>query len=297
MPSRILKRFFGAEPYAFPEASELKVDLEEARAVSEPEPFPAFDDPMEEPEGETPVAQAPELAPEPEPPRVSEENPISFAQIQADEILADARQQAEEILNTARLQAQVETEEARLQAVEDGRREGYAAGLSQALEEGRRRQEEESAAQAAEVQQFLERASTVLDRQLDQNLDDLRDLSIAIAEKVVRISLKSSGEVISRMIQTAIEKRKRCEWVHIYIAECDAKRMAQIPTSLTSALSALSTRVRLIPMADDESGTCVIEMPDEIIDASAATQLAHIKNLLMDTPAGDGGFVIPPLMP
>ena len=42
-------------------------------------------------------------------------------------------------------------------------------------------------------------------------------------------------------------------------------------------------------MGDDESGTCIIETPDEIIDASAATQLNNIRSILMDTAGGGGG--------
>ena len=38
-----------------------------------------------------------------------------------------------------------------------------------------------------------------------------------------------------------------------------------------------------------ESGTCIIETPDEIIDASAATQLNNIRSILMDTAGGGGG--------
>ena len=48
--------------------------------------------------------------------------------------------------------------------------------------------------------------------------------------------------------------------------------MAQIAPQLT-ALSGLSDHIKIIPMAGDEEGTCIIEMPDEIIDASASTQL------------------------
>ena len=129
-----------------------------------------------------------------------------------------------------------------------------------------------------------------LDRQMDQSVDDLRDLALAVAEKVVCVSLKSSGDVISRMIQTAIDKRKKKEWVHIYISECDAKRLTQIPASLSAALTALSDRVRLIPMSDDESGTCIIEMPDEIVDASAATQLNNLRTILMDTANSASGM-------
>jgi flagellar assembly protein FliH len=134
-----------------------------------------------------------------------------------------------------------------------------------------------------------------------QTQDELLELCLSIAEKVVRVSLKSSSEVIVRMIQTATERMKRQEWVHIYIAECDAKQLVKLPQSLASALSALSGRVRIIPMADDEAGTCIIEMPDEIIDASAATQLNNIRSLLSDAPAGGmdtnlnlgGGFHVP----
>ena len=40
-------------------------------------------------------------------------------------------------------------------------------------------------------------------------------------------------------------------------------------------------------MADDESGTCVIEMPEEIIDASVSTQLNNIRNMLSDVHPDD----------
>ena len=139
-------------------------------------------------------------------------------------------------------------------------------------------------------EEYTEQAGAALDRQMDQSVDDLRDLALAVAEKVVCVSLKSSGDVISRMIQTAIDKRKKKEWVHIYISECDAKRLTQIPASLSAALTALSDRVRLIPMSDDESGTCIIEMPDEIVDASAATQLNNLRTILMDTANSASGM-------
>ena len=161
-----------------------------------------------------------------------------------------------------------------------------AKGAEQAAAE----REEQARRLEEEVHRFMEQAGYALDRQMDQSVADLRDLAMAVAEKVVCVSLKSSADVIARMIQTAIDKRKKKEWVHIYIAECDARRLTQMPAPLTAALSALSDRVRLIPMADDESGTCIIEMPDEIVDASAATQLDNLRTILMDAGAGSGGI-------
>ena len=267
-----------AEPYQFPKAADLILEKEEPAAP----PPPPQPEETEEPELDVRVEEEPEAAPPPEP----EPDPVSFAQIQAEQILEDARRRAEEILDQARLEAEVKAQElfesSRQSGLEAGRAEGLAQGATQAIQEGQRVQQRQAEELAAEFDRFLARAGAELDRQLDESVEELRDLAIAIAEKVVCVSLKSSSEVICRMIQTAIDKRKRREWAHIYIAECDAKHLSKVPASLMNALTALSDRVRIIPMADDEAGTCIIETPDEIVDASAATQMNNIRTLLSD---------------
>ena len=268
-----------AEPYHFPDAEEIVVE----GAGPEPEePAAPEDSPSADGEDGFDVLVAdgePEAEPEPEP----EESPISFAQIQAEQILAEARRDADQLLMQAKADADKEAAAVFAKAREEGYQEGYVAGMAQASEESRQLREEQAKRMEEEVHRFMEHAGEALDRQMDQSIPDLRDLAMAVAEKVVCVSLKSSADVISRMIQTAIDKRKKKEWVHIYIAECDAKRLSQMPASLSNALMALSDRVRIIPMADDESGTCIIEMPDEIVDASAATQLNNLRTILTDT--------------
>lgn len=269
MPN-IWKRLSGptVELFRFPDADEIVMET----------PKPVVPEQFED---EVDIEPAPS---EPEPTMASD--PIGYAQIQADSILRDARHQAEEILDKARVEAELEAsrifEEARQAGSETGYTEGLRRGLEQAAEDNEKFQEEQAAKMGQEVKRFLERAGDTLDRQLDENVSQLRDLAIAVAEKVICISLKTSEGVIGRMIQTALEKRKRREWVHIYIAECDAKTLSPMPASLASALTAVSDRVRIIPMSDDESGTCIIEMPNEIVDASVGTQLNNIRNLLQD---------------
>ena len=274
---KAFSRAKAVESYRFPVAEELVLDNE-----------PELEEEVElEADIEAESEQPEEVQSEPEEP-----NPVSYAQIQADKILEEAHVQAEQIKEKARLDAELKAQEVYSAAREDGFREGYAQGMTKAVEEGARERELQAAALEGEVNAFLEKASAELDRHMDSFVPDLRDLALAVAEKVVCVSLKSSADVISRMIQTAIDKRKRREWVHIYIAECDAKRLTQMPASLTTALSALSDRVRIIPMADDESGTCIIEMPDEIIDASAATQMHNLRTILMDTANSASGISI-----
>ena len=251
-----------AELFKFPNADEL--------SPKEPE------EPLE-PELEDEIPPVPKEEETPS-------NPVSFAQLQADSILEDAKRQAEEILAQAREEAEEIREAARQEGFDQGVAEGLTQGMAQAMEENARIRNENAAALAEDVQKFLEKAGARLDRQLDENILELRDLAIAIAEKIVCVSLKSSEGVIGRMVQTAVDKRKRREWAHIYIAESDVKRLTPIPASLSATLMALSDRVRIIPVPDDEPGTCIIEMPDEIIDASASTQLNNIRTMLYDTP-------------
>ena len=135
-----------------------------------------------------------------------------------------------------------------------------------------------------QVQQFLEEAAGAREAMLDATAEEMRDLALATAEKIIHVSLKSSSDVVMRMVLHATEKLKRREWVNVYIAGCDLKGTAQLPPSLTTALAAVSDHVKIIPIADDESGTCIIEMPDEIIDASAGTQLSNIRDRLAEIP-------------
>ena len=146
--------------------------------------------------------------------------------------------------------------------------------------EGRAAMEEQLHQQELQIKQFLEEASQAREDLMEQTQSELCDLSVAVAEKIIHVSLKSSREVILKMIQMATDRLKRREWVHIYVGGCTARELAQITPELTATLAGLSDHIKVIPMADDESGTCIIEMPDEIIDASVSTQLDNIKDIL-----------------
>ncbi|MBD5162047.1 MAG: F0F1 ATP synthase subunit delta [Oscillibacter sp.] len=245
--------------------------------TGEPAAPPAFE-PEETPraDGSLPGMEGPSGS------RQESGGPVQYAQLQAELILRQAREEAEQLLANARAAAKAEQEEIRMGARDEGYREGYAQGTAKAMDDALRDREATAARLEKEVQNFLEKADMAREEVLLQARDELLDLCIAVAEKVVRVSLKSSSEVIVRMIQTATERLKRQEWVHIYISGCDTKGLAQISPALTTALGALSQHVKIIPMGDDEGGTCIVETPEEIIDASVSTQMTNIRDLLRD---------------
>lgn len=289
----ILKGFLEpqAEKYVLPDASDIHFeegisDFLLPSLDEEEEPLPP-----EEPQPETvdvtvgeeePGAREPEPEPaEPEKPKAPE-TPVHYAQLQAELILNKAREEAEELLAQARERALAEQEEIRAGARDEGYRDGYAQGTAKAMDDAVRDREATAARLEKEVKAFLEKASLAREEMILQSRDELVELCLAIAEKVVRVSLKSSSEVIVRMIQTATERMKRQEWVHIYISGCDVRQLSKISPALTSTLGALSQHIKIIPMGDGEDGTCIVETPDEIVDASVSTQMSNVRDVIRD---------------
>lgn len=210
--------------------------------------------------------------------------PVDYARVQAEAILATANLDAEKIKERAKAEALAEAAaelaELKEQAKAEGYEQGYAEGMAQAREDGRLERERQAVEQAEAVDRFLESAAHAKELVINQAEAEMRDLALTIAEKVIRVSLKSSSDILLRMIETATEKHRRCEWVQIYIADCDARKLSLTAPEMAAALRHLSDRVRIIPMADDESGTCIIEMPDEILDASVSTQMENIREIV-----------------
>ena len=276
----ILKGFLEpkAEAYVLPDARDIRFEGENFDLDEETE-----EELPREPLDITVEGGTEEEQPEPEPPpEPKKETPVHYAQLQAELILNQAREDAEQILSQARQRAEAEQEEIRAGARDEGYREGYAQGIAKAMDDSVRDREATAARLEKEVQSFLEKASLAREEMLLQTREELLELCLSIAEKVVRVSLKSSSEVIVRMIQTATERMKRQEWVHIYISGCDARQLAQISPALTSTLGALSQHIKVVPMGDDEGGTCIVETPEEIVDASVSTQMSNIRDVLRD---------------
>ncbi len=299
MPN-IFKRFMkpAAVNYVFTDANELTDDDEvlagEAAAETLAEFASAFDADFDEDfaadfdgdfehvEGPARVGQEQTAETEPAPEEERPATPVDFARVQAEAILAAARLEAEQIKEQALKDAEAEVHELYRAARADGYNGGFTEGMAAAMSEAQAEIARQAEAQGAEVKRFLDDATHRRDLILQDTKEDLRDLALAVAEKVIRISLKSSGDILLRMIETATEKHRRCEWVQIYIADCDTKNIALSTPELTAALGHLSNRIRIIPMADDESGTCIIEMPDEIIDASVSTQMDNIREVIQN---------------
>lgn len=268
---KVFKSFLGreADDYVFQPASELKI---ESRKPEQTEPPEETEQP-EAPETDAPADKAPS---EPTP----ETDPIGFAKIQAEAIIADAKREAGQYKEQLRAEFDEQLEVAKRNAREEGFSRGYAEGMAQAMQEGKEECERMALEQIKGIEGFLEAAARARDKVLDDCREELKDLAVAVAEKIIHVSLKNSSDIILRMVDAATDTHKRCEWAHVYVADCDVGGKAYTVPELTAALSHIADRVRVIPMPDEESGTCIVELPDVIYDASVSTQLENIKDVL-----------------
>ncbi len=282
MPS-ILKYFMKpkAEDYELPNEEQLISQLEEMIRLKESIPGDGTETVHhEEPDESVQPVQAEEQREKRAEPTRSFEQEMSLAQAEADRLIQNAKAQAEHIIEQAKQAAETEVSRIYQRASEDGYNQGYAEGHQKGQQEASAAMRKAAQDAVDAVQRFLSQANQTRDAEIDKLSAEVLDVAVAVAEKVIHVSLKSSEEIIKRMIITATEKLKRRQWVQIYVADCDVKGVAQSDPSLAAALSSLSDHIKIVPMKDAEPGTCIVEMPDEIIDASASTQLENIRSVI-----------------
>ncbi|EOS69826.1 hypothetical protein C818_02170 [Lachnospiraceae bacterium MD308] len=189
---------------------------------------------------------------------------------QAEKVLEDARNVAEQIKQDA-------YDEGFAAGQKSGYDKGFQEGESQGLIDYQKKiteLEDMFAASIVDVDRIKEKT-------LEKYMDDLKEISLSIGEKIVRTSLRSNVRVIERMILAATEKLKKSAWAKIYIgATQEMGKDINADPRFLQELSNISDSVKIIIMEDVETGTCIVERPDEIIDMSVGTQLENIREIM-----------------
>lgn len=209
----------------------------------------------------------------------------------AEEIRKKAEEEAERIYTSAKMEAEKLSKEAAQEAerlCNEAKEDGYKTGYDSGFEDGYNKAYSEHKAEMDDLRKEFQKTikdtiEIVVDEKnkiLEKYIDDLKKVTLTIAEKVIQTSLKSSGEVIKRMIVAAAGKLKKTQWVKIYVSQKDAGMMIQGDAGLLNELAHISGNIKIIAMDHAEDGSCIIELPEEIIDVSVNTQLENIKGIL-----------------
>jgi len=219
------------------------------------------------------------------------EKAINSAALEADRIINEAGEKAKAILEKSADEAEKIVREAEARAgelfagsKEEGYSEGYAQGLIDGGKEGKEQarslSEEKLKSFITAVDASCENIDLLRDETLEKYLKDLTELVLTIAEKIVCVSLESSSEVIKKMIQQAAAPAVDKQWAKVTISAEDARKMSEEGIDIREAISAISEKIDLNIVDDAALGTCLVEFPDQVIDAGAGTQLRNIKDIV-----------------
>lgn len=158
------------------------------------------------------------------------------------------------------------TEAARIEGFELGQSQGYAEGVRQA------HQEQIETTQA--LLNLVENALTDASRLVHGIEQDIVELSIAIAEKIVEREVQVDSTLILGVIRAALAEVQETSNVHVRVHPLDfdlarARWEDAIPISL-------GRRAELVPDELVERGGCIIETRVGHADAQPGTKIAQV---------------------
>lgn len=195
-------------------------------------------------------------------------------------VLQTAKEEADLIKKTAEHAAEKIKEDAYNEAKTKGYSDGYENGMADSEKTINSSIEKEVIRLEEEVSKIISSVTETKDAIVESFIDDLRNLALSTAEKIVKVSLESSGEVIKGMILSAVEDLQKTEWLKIYISRYDFELLKETDYDLLDALSSVSEEVKIVIMEEEEIGTAIVETPQQVIDLSVNSQLNNIKEIV-----------------
>jgi len=124
-------------------------------------------------------------------------------------------------------------------------------------------------------EKFLHDINILITEKLQKFEKNLTELSVEIASKVLARKLDEDDQCIADLIRKAVDEVKNSEWISITLSE----ELKQVLGGLEEELRRGRFAGKLdIMFKEAPRGTCIVETPDGVIDASIHTQIENLKS-------------------
>ncbi|MDR3145989.1 MAG: flagellar assembly protein FliH [Treponema sp.] len=226
---------------------------------------------------------------------------IRSARLEAERVIKEAEEEAAretrrkaEEAETIKPRAEAEAErliaEARVKAEEisAGSQAVFDAGRAEAAEQGRLAGREEGFNEGkAEADRLIERLHTVLERAqnkreeiLVETEQQIVDLVLLIARKVVKVISETQREVVVSNIVQALRKVKARGTVSVRVNLADLKLSTEHTKNFIQLIEG-GGNVQIVEDSTVDPGGCVIETDFGEIDARISSQLAELETKIL----------------
>lgn len=162
---------------------------------------------------------------------------------------------------------QVDIEAERAEAYEAGRQDAEAAlrdQLGQAT---------------SALLQACEQLEGIRKQHLQRSSDDMLELALAVAQRIVGAHAASHSDIILKSIQQALEAMVDSDQVRVYINPDDLQHVEENKPLLLARMDTLQ-HIELDPYEKVSPGGCVVESEVGRVDATIETQLAEMQSRL-----------------
>ena len=206
----------------------------------------------------------------------------------AQQIVESAQSYKVELLQDCAKRTQIELKESKKRGYQEGYDRGYQegekagteSGMQQGLAEGLQKAEKENQKYLNELAKMIQSVETSKEDILARFESDLTDLAVTIARTIIKKELVMDEKTLHHIIQNAVDSYRNQEWVRIYVSEKTADVLTKADVTIAQELKSVSDHVKVVVRDGMSDESCVIEMPNQVIDAGIDTQLNTIQSAL-----------------
>lgn len=162
-------------------------------------------------------------------------------------------------------QAQKEADDIRMQAYNEGLRKATAD-------------------KTAEIGRLIERIEdtvsemrSAVEARLNEYEQMLVALSVEIASKVLQHKIEQDDSVLTELARLTVNEARNSDWISVTLSDKLKMSLQELERIIRPAI--MDGRFEVITK-NVPPGTCIVETPDGIVDASIETQINNLKNMI-----------------
>lgn len=190
------------------------------------------------------------------------------------EIIQKANLRADYIINNAKLRAKTEKETIIGDAMVEAdkiRDDAFTMGYNEGFEKTK----EELLGCTEKLNDSLKQVTLNHEESLNQIKNEIEKISLAVAEKILQKQLEVDDLAMLNLIEELISENKQASFIKVEISEQMEHLIDHIQTLFVKKYPQLS-----VSKSNKPKGTCIVDTPDGVIDASIQTQLENIRKAI-----------------
>jgi len=195
---------------------------------------------------------------------------IEQAKVDSYRMVAEAEATARGIITSALAEAEAELANARQTGYGEGLKQGQAAAADQ------------NSGLISELQTLLSNISAQQREMLEQFEKEMYFLSLDIARKIIRLELDQDQKSFLSLFAGAVKGMADVESIKLVVGEKEYALASRHGDQLLAMVNG-AKNIDIVLSRTAPPGTCIVETPRGIIDASVETQLQKVAEMMEET--------------